>query len=91
MAVFRGGASGFSQLRNSDDWYCKTCSDHWGGHYVNRGHRKACFKCGLEKNYVFQGKVKATMPARNGAQPPEGIKAENTKLRAEVAKLKASN
>ena len=77
-----------------NDWYCKHCSDYWGGHFVNRGHRKSCFKCGVAKVSVFHGKpVDIGPPSRRVVTPNVNIdfKKENAKLRAEVARLKASS
>ena len=46
--------------RNTDDWYCKFCEDAWGGHFVNRGFRNACFRCQLAKCNCFHGKPKSS-------------------------------
>jgi hypothetical protein len=76
-----------------DDWYCKHCSDYWGGHYVNRGHRKVCFKCQVAKEFVFHGKPVATgPPSRRVVTPSNNVdfKKENAKLRSELARLKSA-
>ena len=50
--------AGSGWARNSkEDWYCKFCSDHWGGHYVVRGSRRECYKCHLPKGQCFDGNV----------------------------------
>ena len=77
-----------------DDWYCKHCSDYWGGHFVNRGHRKSCFKCQVAKECVFHGKPIATgPPSRRVVTPSKNnvdVKKENAKLRSELARLKSA-
>ena len=76
-----------------DDWYCKHCSDYWGGHYVNRGHRKVCFKCQVANEFVFHGKPVATgPPSRRVVTPSNNVdfKKENAKLRSELARLKSA-
>ena len=91
MAAFRVVA-GSGLVRNKDDWYCKSCADYWGGHYVNRGHRVECYKCKLAKGQVFFGKPStADCPSKRvapRATPDTDVKKENAKLRAELARLK---
>ena len=90
MAAYRSVA-GLGQLRSNHDWYCKSCSDYWGGHYVNRGHRVECFKCGLAKGQVFFGKPTTGDPSQRvvpHALQDTDAKNENAKLRAELARLK---
>jgi hypothetical protein len=91
MAAFRVVAAP-GKVRDKDDWYCKSCSDYWGGHYVNRGQRTECYKCKLAKGQVFFGKPStAACPSQRDApraKPDTDIKKENAKLRAELARLK---
>ena len=71
-----------------DDWYCKSCDDFWGGHYVNRGHRAACYKCKLSKGHVFGGKPSA---AGNPSQRVVPHAKADTGIQKEIAKLRAEN
>ena len=76
--------AGSGRERSKDDWYCKSCADYWGGHYVNRGHRVECYKCKLAKGQVFFGKPStAECPSQRvapRAKPDTAIK-ENARKR----------
>ena len=75
-----------------DEWYCTSCSDYWRGHYLDRSHRAACFKCQLPKGQCFFGKVERTGSPMHRvvqrAHPDAGIQKEIAKLQAENTRLK---
>jgi chromosome segregation ATPase len=86
--------AGSGWARNSkEDWYCKFCSDHWGGHYVVRGSRRECYKCHLPKGQCFDGNVvQLGSPTHRVVQrqppPTDGGAKRIQQLEAELRRLK---
>ncbi|CAK0816831.1 unnamed protein product, partial [Prorocentrum cordatum] len=77
--------------RSTDAWTCKSCKDHDGKPFKNKGFRTSCFKCNLAKGVVFLAKVAPPSPSVSAGAQAVALRERERKVKeAELKRREAA-